>query len=139
MELLCEGSMSQLKITPRPEPPAQQIEGGHFYWGTGRYPSASAWHLVEGRAVAVWSIYTDPGRTTFVINIEWMAPNGISEDRLANLVTAMRSIPDVEPYYADREAKAWRKRPSISTGVLFATPGADEVIIQARDRLLTGS
>ena len=119
--------------------PAQQLEGGHFYWGTGKYPSVGAWYLVEGRPVAVWSIYTGPGRTVFAINFEWMARNEISGDRLANLVGAMRSIPGIAPYYADLEAKDWRKRPSIPTSTLFADSGADEVIIQALDRLVTGA
>ncbi|MDQ6899819.1 MAG: hypothetical protein M3072_09980 [Candidatus Dormibacteraeota bacterium] len=140
LELLLKESPDLLPGTQgAPLAVVSQLEGGHFYWGTGKYPSVGAWYLVEGRAVAVWSIYTDPGRTVFAINFEWMARNEISENRLADLVTAMRSIPGIAPYYAGLEAKAWRKRPSVPTSTLFADSGADEVIIQALDRLVTGT
>jgi hypothetical protein len=92
------------KHYPAVETPAQKLEGGHFYWGTGRYPSVSAWYLVEGRAVCAWSVYTEPGRTVFAINFEWIARNGISEDRLVALVAAMRSIPGVGPHYSGSPA-----------------------------------
>lgn len=98
-----------------------------------------AWYLVEGRAVPVWSIYTDPRRTLFAINFEWMARNEVAENRLADLVAAMRSIPGIAPYYTDLEARAWRKRPSIPTSELFADSDATEVIIRALDRLVSGS
>jgi hypothetical protein len=64
LEPSIEAALRQIYESAKQYPPvvtaAQQVLGGHFYWGTGKYPSVGAWYVVEGRAVAVWSIYTDP-------------------------------------------------------------------------------
>jgi hypothetical protein len=58
-----------------------------LYWGEGRYPSVTAWFDVSGTNVAVWSIYTDPAKTVFAINFEWMhrRGKGVPADMLERL------------------------------------------------------
>jgi hypothetical protein len=116
--------------------PNTGVEGGHFNWGRGRYPSVTARCLVEGQPVSAWTIYTDPARTVFAINFELLASHNVPEARLSALATAMRPLPGVAPLYSDLEARQWQRRPSIPAGPLFAEPVAVEVVIAALDALV---
>jgi hypothetical protein len=112
------------------------VEGGHFFWGRGHYPSVTAWCPVEGKKVAAWSVYTDPAGTVFAINFAWIASHNVSEARLAALADALRPLPGVATLYSDLEARQWGRRPSIPVGRLFAEPGAVEIVIAALDALV---
>jgi hypothetical protein len=108
-----------------------------LYWGEGRYPSVTAWFDVSGVNVAVWSIYTDPAKTVFAINFEWMhrRGKGVPASMLERLADRLRPLPGVATLYEDLVQRGYNKRPSIPVNKLFSATDAVERITAAVDEL----
>jgi hypothetical protein len=136
-----EAGLVRIVESARTHPPLgadEGVESGHFYWGTGKYPSVTAWYRVGDAIAAVWSIYTGPDRTVFAPNFEWMAKRGISVDSMRAFAHALRPLPGCAPLLEDLEAKAWRKRPSIPVDPLFSDAKAADAIMTAITDLVRG-
>jgi hypothetical protein len=112
-----------------------------MYWGEGRYPSVTAWFDVSGINVAVWSIYTDPAKTVFAINFEWMhrRGNGVPAHILERLADRLRPLPGVATLYEDLVQRGYNKRPSIPVNRLFSATDAVERITAAVDELTSAN
>jgi hypothetical protein len=111
-----------------------------LYFGKGRHPSVIAWFDVSGVNVAVWSIYTDPLKTVFAMNFEWMhrRGNGVAAEPLERLADRLRPLPGVAALYDDLAKRGYNKRASIPADQLFTAPDAATIIIEAIDELIGG-
>jgi len=100
----------------------------------------TAWFDVPGGNVAVWSIYTDPVKTVFAMNFEWMhrRGEGVAAETLERLADRLRPLPGVATLYADLAEWGYNRRPSIPANQLFTTPDAAATIIRAVDELVGG-
>jgi hypothetical protein len=109
-----------------------------LYFGKGQHPSVTAWLDVSGANVAVWSIYTDPLKTVFAINFDWMhrRGKGVAAQALDRLADRLRPLPGVAALYADLAERGYNKRPSIPADQLFTAPDAATSIIEAVDELI---
>jgi hypothetical protein len=112
-----------------------------LFFGKGQHPSVTAWFDVSGANVAVWSIYTDPLRTVFSINFEWMhrRGSGVAAGALERLADRLRPLPGVAGLYANLADRGYNKRPSIPVNQLFTSPDAANTIIEAVDELIGGA
>lgn len=109
-----------------------------FNWGGGQTPSATAWYVVDGQKVAVWScyVYSQQRRVTFDINFEYLARRGVSEEKLEALITSLEKIPGVKSRYGEVRSAGFRKRPSLEIREYLTKAGAVDTVIEALDQLL---
>ena len=106
-----------------------------FYWGSGKYPSASAWFQVGGKGTSIWTIYPDPKRAVFVFNFEWIRRN-VPPTTLDHLIASMRRLPGAAEVYAEVAAKGYKVRPGVPVSVLFTDDIAAETVIECVEFLL---
>ena len=101
----------------------------------------TAWFDVSGVNVAVWSIYTDPAKTVFAINFEWMhrRGKGVPAYMLDRLADRLRPLPSVAALYEDLAQRGYDKRPSIPVNQLFSAADAVDRIIAAVDELTSAN
>lgn len=114
-------------------------KGVGFRWGEGEMPSTTAWYMVEGQKIAVWScfVYTQHQRATFDVNFENLARREVTTAKLEALIAALETIPDVKARYSDVRSADFRKRPSLVIRDYLTKPGAVDTVLNALDGLIT--
>jgi hypothetical protein len=114
------------------------VKGAGFYWGEGSMPSVSAFYMVDGENISVWSSYLyRNARATFDVNFGYIVSRGIALAKLQALLHTLSTISGVADRYADVATKEFKKRPSLSVDEYLTKPMAVETIIRALDDLIT--
>jgi hypothetical protein len=108
--------------------------GRELQWGHGDHPAVTAVYDVDGKAVGVWSCYTDL-KPSFVVNFEWLAPH-VSMDRLQGLADRLAELPSVPERLAGLAEAGYKRRLALAVNAVLAQPGAADVINSALTELL---
>ena len=108
--------------------------GRELQWGHGDHPAVTAVYEVDGKAVGVWSCYTDL-KPSFVVNFEWLAPH-VPMDRLQRLADRLAELPSVPERLAGLAEAGYKRRLALAVNAVLAQPGAADVINSALTELL---
>jgi hypothetical protein len=108
--------------------------GRELQWGNGDHPAVTAVYDVDGKAVGVWSCYTDL-KPSFVVNFEWLAPH-VPLDRLQRLADRLAELPSVPERLAGLAEAGYKRRLALAVNAVLAQPGAADVINSALTELL---
>ena len=108
--------------------------GRELQWGHGDHPAVTAVYDVDGKAVGVWSCYTDL-KPSFVVNFEWLAPH-VPMDRLQRLADRLAELPSVPERLAGLAEAGYKRRLALAVNAVLAQPGAADVINSALTELL---
>jgi hypothetical protein len=106
-----------------------------FYWGSGKYPSASAWFQIGGKGTSIWTIYPDPKRTVFVFNFDWIRRN-VPMTVLDQVAAMMHPLAGTAEAYAELAAKGYRMRPGLPVATLFSDESASDTVIKCVELML---
>ena len=109
--------------------------GRELQWGHGEHPAVTAVYEVDGKAVGLWSCYTDL-KPSFVINFEWLAPH-VEIERLQRLADRLAELPSVPERLAGLAEAGYKRRLALAVNAVLAQPGAADVINTAFTELLT--
>ena len=108
--------------------------GRELQWGHGDHPAVTAVYDVDGKAVGVWSCYTDL-KPSFVVNFEWLAPH-VPIERLQRLADRLAELPSVPERLAGLAEAGYKRRLALAVNAVLAQPGAADVISSALNELL---
>ena len=108
--------------------------GRELQWGHGDHPALTAVYDVDGKAVGVWSCYTDL-KPSFVVNFEWLAPY-VPIERLQRLADRLAELPSVPERLAGLAEAGYKRRLALAVNAVLAQPGAADVINAALNELL---
>lgn len=108
--------------------------GRELQWGNGDHPAVTAVYDLEGKAVGLWSCYTDL-KPSFVINFEWLAPH-VPIERLQRLADRLAELPSVPERLAGLAEAGYKRRLALAVNAVLAQPGAADVINSAFTELL---
>ena len=108
--------------------------GRELQWGHGDHPAVTAVYDVDGKAVGVWSCYTDL-KPSFVVNFEWLAPH-VPIERLQRLAERLAELPSVPERLAGLAEAGYKRRLALAVNAVLAQPGAADVINAALTELL---
>jgi hypothetical protein len=108
--------------------------GRELQWGHGDHPAVTAVYEVDGKAVGVWSCYTDL-KPSFVVNFEWLAPH-VPIERLQRLADRLAELPSVPERLAGLAEAGYKRRLALAVNAVLAQPGAADVINSAMNELL---
>ena len=108
--------------------------GRELQWGHGDHPAVTAVYDVDGKAVGVWSCYTDL-KPSFVVNFEWLAPH-VPIERLQRLADRLAELPSVPERLAGLAEAGYKRRLALAVNAVLAQPGAADVINSALNELL---
>jgi hypothetical protein len=111
--------------------------GRELQWGHGDHPAVTAVYDVDGKAVGVWSCYTDL-KPSFVVNFEWLAPH-VPIERLQRLADRLAELPSVPERLAGLAEAGYKRRLALAVNAVLAQPGAADVISSALTELLDPS
>ncbi|HET9773184.1 MAG TPA: hypothetical protein VFS16_19990 [Acidimicrobiia bacterium] len=109
--------------------------GRELQWGHGEHPAVTAVYEVDGKAVGLWSCYTDL-KPSFVINFEWLAPH-VEIERLQRLADRLAELPSVPERLAGLAEAGYKRRLALAVNAVFVQLGAADVINTAFTELLT--
>jgi hypothetical protein len=108
--------------------------GRELQWGHGEHPAVTAVYEIDGKAVGLWSCYTDL-KPSFVINFEWLAPH-VEIERLQRLADRLAELPSVPERIAGLAEAGYKRRLALAVNAVLAQPGAADVINSAFTELL---
>ena len=108
--------------------------GRELQWGHGDHPAVTAVYDLDGKAVGVWSCYTDL-KPSFVVNFEWLAPH-VPIERLQRLADRLAELPSVPERLAGLAEAGYKRRLALAVNAVLAQPGAADVINAALGELL---
>ncbi|HEV7864818.1 MAG TPA: hypothetical protein VGR20_19100 [Acidimicrobiia bacterium] len=108
--------------------------GRELQWGHGEHPAVTAVYDVDGKAVGLWSCYTDL-KPSFVVNFEWLAPH-VPIERLQRLADRLAELPSVPERLAGLAEAGYKRRLALAVNAVLAQPGAADVISSAFNELL---
>jgi len=108
--------------------------GRELQWGHGDHPAVTAVYDLDGKAVGVWSCYTDL-KPSFVVNFEWLAPH-VPIERLQRLADRLAELPSVPERLAGLAEAGYKRRLALAVNAVLAQPGAADVISSALTELL---
>ncbi|MDQ1507277.1 MAG: hypothetical protein QOD57_5004 [Actinomycetota bacterium] len=108
--------------------------GRELQWGHGDHPAVTAVYDIDGKAVGVWSCYTDL-KPSFVVNFEWLAPH-VPIERLQRLADRLAELPSVPERLAGLAEAGYKRRLALAVNAVLAQPGAADVISSALTELL---
>jgi len=108
--------------------------GRELQWGHGDHPAVTAVYDLDGKAVGVWSCYTDL-KPSFVVNFEWLAPH-VPIERLQRLADRLAELPSVPERLAGLAEAGYKRRLALAVNAVLAQPGAADVINAALTELL---
>jgi hypothetical protein len=108
--------------------------GRELQWGHGDHPAVTAVYDLDGKAVGVWSCYTDL-KPSFVVNFEWLAPH-VPMERLQLLADRLAELPSVPERLAGLAEAGYKRRLALAVNAVLAQPGAADVINSALTELL---
>ena len=108
--------------------------GRELQWGHGDHPAVTAVYDVDGKAVGVWSCYTDL-KPSFVVNFEWLAPH-VPIERLQRLADRLAELPSVPERLAGLAEAGYKRRLALAVNAVLAQPGAADIISSALTELL---
>ncbi len=108
--------------------------GRELQWGHGEHPAVTAVYEIDGKAVGLWSCYTDL-KPSFVINFEWLAPH-VEIERLQRLADRLAELPSVPERIAGLAEAGYKRRLALAVNAVLAQPGAADVINSAFTDLL---
>lgn len=108
--------------------------GRELQWGHGDHPAVTAVYDLDGKAVGLWSCYTDL-KPSFVINFEWLAPH-VPIERLQRLADRLAELPSVPERLAGLAEAGYKRRLALAVNAVLAQPGAADVINSAFTELL---
>jgi hypothetical protein len=109
-------------------------QGRELQWGHGDHPAVTAVYDVDGKAVGVWSCYTDL-KPSFVVNFEWLAPH-VSIERLQRLADRLAELPSVPERLAGLAEAGYKRRLALAVNAVLAQPGAADIINSALAELI---
>lgn len=105
--------------------------GTKLVWSAGPLPSVSAWFIVGGKPMSVFTIYEDPiGAARFAINFEYLKDKA-SAQQLSQLADRLSAIPGVAAIYVGLEGTGCNRRPALPVNQILAQLGAGAIIEQA--------
>jgi hypothetical protein len=108
--------------------------GRELQWGHGDHPAVTAVYEIDGKAVGVWSCYTDL-KPSFVVNFEWLAPH-VPMERLQRLADRLAELPSVTERLAGLAEAGYKRRLALAVNAVLAQPGAADIINSALTELL---
>ncbi|MDQ1517431.1 MAG: hypothetical protein QOE80_3261 [Actinomycetota bacterium] len=108
--------------------------GRELQWGHGDHPAVTAVYDIDGKAVGVWSCYTDL-KPSFVVNFEWLAPH-VPIEQLQRLADRLAELPSVPERLAGLAEAGYKRRLALAVNAVLAQPGAADVISSALTELL---
>lgn len=108
--------------------------GRELQWGHGDHPAVTAVYDLDGKAVGLWSCYTDL-KPSFVINFEWLAPH-VPIERLQRLADRLAELPSVPERLSGLAEAGYKRRLALAVNAVLAQPGAADVINSAFTELL---
>ena len=108
--------------------------GRELQWGHGDHPAVTAVYDIDGKAVGLWSCYTDL-KPSFVVNFEWLAPH-VPIERLQLLADRLAELPSVPERLAGLAEAGYKRRLALAVNAVLAQPGAADVISSALNELI---
>jgi hypothetical protein len=108
--------------------------GRELQWGHGDHPAVTAVYDIDGKAVGLWSCYTDL-KPSFVVNFEWLAPH-VPIERLQLLADRLAELPSVPERLAGLAEAGYKRRLALAVNAVLAQPGAADIISSALNELI---
>ncbi|MFJ5156445.1 hypothetical protein ACIQCF_33800 [Streptomyces sp. NPDC088353] len=109
-----------------------RLEGGY-----ATYPSMSAYHLIAGRQVPIWtlSLYDNPPKEELAFTFGSVT-HRLGPDRAAAFAQSLPTVPELEKKLEVQRQKGYKGWPSVPLSALATQPASVERILAAIQQLM---